>query len=82
MFSFKDDINTMCLTCEHVLNKEKPILHISHDAHDGMWQFLCGDEHELSQCRIVSLKEIFDIDNSINEVSNVLRGIAIGNSLK
>lgn len=30
-----------------------------------MWQFLCGQEHEIEEEKIVSLKSIFELDNSV-----------------
>lgn len=44
-FPFEDAPNTACIVCRHVMDKEKAITYISHDADDGMWQFLCDEEH-------------------------------------
>ncbi len=30
-----------------------------------MWQFLCGKTHKTDEAKLVSLKWVFDIDNSI-----------------
>lgn len=61
-FPFDDAPNTATITCCHVINKEKPILYVSHDEDDRKWQFLYGNMHET---RIVSLKLIFDMDTSV-----------------
>lgn len=53
------------MTCSHIIEYEKPILYVSHDKDDGMWQFLCGQEHEIEEEKIVSLKSIFELDNSV-----------------
>lgn len=64
-FPFYDAPNTATIVCCHVMNKETPILYVSHDEDDGMWQFLCGESHDDNEARIVSLKYVFEIDNSV-----------------
>lgn len=34
--------NTATITCRHIIDGSLPILYVSHDEDDGMWQFLCG----------------------------------------
>ena len=70
-FPFKDKPDTAVITCVHILEENKPILYASHDADNGCWQFLCGKEHNIEESRIVSLKEIYKIDNSIKKISNL-----------
>ena len=41
-FPFYDAPNTATITCCHILENGEPILYVSHDEDDGMWQFLCG----------------------------------------
>lgn len=73
-FPFYDAPNTATIVCCHVMNKVAPILYVSHDADDGMWQFLCGKPHSEEDARIVSLKFAFELDNSVGE----LKGIPCG----
>ena len=37
-FPFDDQQNTACIVCCHILEGH-PILYVSHDEDDGMWQF-------------------------------------------
>ena len=37
---------------------DSPILYISHDEDDGMWQFLCGKTHKTDDARIAFLAAI------------------------
>ena len=67
-FPFKEAPNTACLVCKHVLDKKSPILYVSHDEDDGIWQFLCGCEHKEEDARIVSLLEIFMLDPSVGKL--------------
>lgn len=64
-FPFYDEPNTATIICCHILESKAPILYVSHDEDDGMWQFLCGKTHKTDEAKLVSLKWVFDIDNSI-----------------
>ncbi len=72
-FPFSDRPDTAVIVCRHVL-AGKPILHVSHDADDGMWQFLCGQPHQTADARIISLKEACDLDPSIGALKDLPRG--------
>ena len=69
-FPFDDDPHTACIVCNHVLKKEGAITYITHDE-DGMWQFLCDKEHSMDDARIVSLEEVYALDPSIGEVTDM-----------
>lgn len=64
-FPFYDAPDTAAIICCHIINDGKPILYVSHDEDDGMWQFLCGKAHETDEAKLVSLKSVFDLDNSV-----------------
>ena len=64
-FPFYDAPNTATIICCHILDNGEPILYVSHDEDDGMWQFLCGKAHETDEAKLVSLKSVFDLDNSV-----------------
>ena len=36
-----------------------------------MWQFLCGSAHDIDEARLVSLKEVFDLDNSVGVLKDM-----------
>lgn len=73
-FPFYDAPNTTSIICCHVMNGEEPILFVSHDEDDGMWQFLCGKTHATNDAKIVSLKFVFELDNSIGALGDMLCG--------
>lgn len=62
---FYDAPNTAVITCCHITDNGTPILYVSHDEDDGMWQFLCGKTHETDEAKLVSLKSVFDLDDSV-----------------
>ena len=56
------------------MNGEEPILFVSHDEDDGMWQFLCGKTHETDDAKLVSLEFVFKLDNSIGALIDMSCG--------
>ncbi len=68
-FPFYDAPNTATIICDHALNGEEPILFVSHDEDDGMWQFLCGKSHETDDAKLVSLKYVFELDSSVGDLA-------------
>ena len=65
MNRFNEPPNVAVLTTKNILNKKADILLVFHDEDDGMWQFLCGKAHETDEAKLVSLKSVFDLDNSV-----------------
>ncbi len=75
-FKFTDSENTACIVCDHAANEERPILYASHDAADGSWQFMCGqDDHDASNAKVISLKQATLIDESINDLYEMPLGV-------
>lgn len=72
-FPFDDQQNTACIVCCHILEGH-PILYVSHDEDDGMWQFLCGSNHNIEDASIVSLFEVYNVDYSICLLKDMPRG--------
>ena len=70
-FPFNESKKTAAITCCHIVENGADILYVSHDAEDGMWQFLCGGAHMQEQARVVSLNEIFTLDNTVSELANM-----------
>lgn len=70
-FPFNDLPDTAVITCCHILDCNSHILYVSHDEEDGMWQFLCGKNHDISEARVVALSEIFEKDSSVAQLANM-----------
>ncbi len=70
-FPFNDATNTATIICDHILEQGENILYVSHDEDDGMWQFLCGASHEITDAKLVSLEEVFSLDNSIAQLADM-----------
>ena len=74
-FKFKDSETKAVFTCDHVLDRKRPILYASHDS-EGDWQFLCGQEdHADENARVISLKQATEIDQSINDLFEMPIGV-------
>ena len=69
-FPFRDRPNTAVFTCVHVLDRERPILHVVHDE-DGDWQFLCGAPHGVDEARVIALEEAYDLDPSVGTLAGM-----------
>ena len=72
-FPFRDKPNTASFTCVHVLDRKRPILHVTHDE-DGYWQFLCGAPHPEDEARIIALEEAYELDPSVGQLAGMDRG--------
>lgn len=71
---FEDKPNVMVITTKNIILNGSPILSIWHDSDDGMWQFLDGTSVSEEDAMIVSLADIVEMDNSVNEVSDLPLG--------
>ena len=69
-FPFREAPHTAAIACCHVLDGA-PILRVTHDREDGMWQFLCGGEHEAHEARVIALQEAYDLDASISRLADM-----------
>ena len=47
--------NQAVICCEHVLDRSRPILRVTHDEEDEDWQFLCGQPHNGVGGRVVCI---------------------------
>ncbi|MCM1356060.1 MAG: hypothetical protein NC212_06620 [Staphylococcus sp.] len=73
-YPFEDAPDTATIICRHIVEDNAPILYVSHDEDDGMWQFLCGKDHETNDAKLVSLKWVYDHDPSVG----LLKDLPIG----
>lgn len=71
---FKDSQFADALSTLPVLEDEAPILLVSHDADDGMWQVLCGTTNEPDDGRLTCLGCLFELDPTLAEIADLPRG--------
>ncbi|HJZ93651.1 MAG TPA: hypothetical protein VKE40_22440 [Gemmataceae bacterium] len=71
---FDDPKNVATLTVRQVVHLGHPILLVSHDAEDGMWQFLTGDAVDMADALIVSLQSVYLLDPSIAGLADLPLG--------
>ena len=57
-------------TTRQVLEREEPILHVSHDSDDHSWQFL-GSEARPEDAKIILLEEAVKLDPSVLQVADL-----------
>ena len=71
---FAEPKNVAVLTTRSVVEVTAPILHVTHDEDDGMWQFHSSHDVSPEQAMIVALSEVFSLDPSIAELANLPLG--------
>jgi hypothetical protein len=71
---FDDPENVTAITTVHVLERRLPILLVTHDDDDGMWQVLCGTTNDPSDGRIVCLGCMYQLDPTIRDLADLPRG--------
>ena len=69
-FKFLERENLATFTTKYINELERPILNVYHEP-DGDWMFLCGTTSNQDDMKIVCLREIVEIDNSVNELFNL-----------
>jgi len=76
LFMFEEPENTACIACKHVVEESAPILHVTHDEDDGMWQFMCGAEsHETEDGMVITLMNAVRLDPTINDLYEMPMGV-------
>lgn len=68
---FNDKKDVITITTKGIVEESKPILYVTHDDDDGMWQFHDGKELKEEDARVVSLKEVYALDSSISNLANM-----------
>jgi hypothetical protein len=71
---FADPVNVTAITTVKVLEEDQPILLVTHDEEDGMWQVLCGITNDPEDGRIVCLGCLYDRDPTIGELADLPLG--------
>ena len=68
-YKFNVSENKRARVCVHILKRQKDILNIS-VSKNRFWSFSCDiKKHRLSEWRKTTLKDVFEYDNSISDVS-------------
>ena len=57
-------------TTRQVLEREEPILRVTHDTDDHDWQFL-GSDAQAEDAKIISLEEAVELDPSVLQVADL-----------
>jgi hypothetical protein len=71
---FNDEPNVMVITTKRIIDKVAKVTLVFHDEDDGMWQFLDGIDNDENGAAIISLQEMVNIDNSVEEVADLPLG--------
>jgi hypothetical protein len=70
VWPFKDPPDRRVYTTRFVVDKDFPILVVSHDP-DGEWEFLCGTTDKPKDAREILLGEVVELDERLLEVADL-----------
>jgi hypothetical protein len=71
---FSDPPNVAVFTTRKIVEGKGWIVHVTHDADDGAWQFLGLSGAEMEEARVVSLREIVERNEAIKELADLPLG--------
>jgi hypothetical protein len=71
---FVDPPNVTAISTVHILEGRLPILRVTHDIDDGIWQILCGTTNDPAEGRVLCLGCLFERDRSIGELADLPLG--------
>jgi hypothetical protein len=69
----RQDLDKAVFTLKSIVNRQSEILYIVHDQEDE-WQFLSGGVASLEDMMIVSLRQIIEIDDTIQQILHLAKG--------
>ncbi len=68
---FADPPNVVSFALRQIMDGDKPILLVSHDSDEGMWQFLDGDAVSMDDAMLVLLKNVVALDPTVAELADL-----------
>jgi hypothetical protein len=68
---FADPPNVAAITMRQIVHDGRPILLVAHDDDDGSWQFLTGEDLDVADGMLVSLKSMVERDPSLVELADL-----------
>ena len=68
---FADPPNVVAITVRQIVERQKPILLVSHDEDDGCWQFHTNDGARMEDALVVSLSHVVTIDPSVTQLADL-----------
>ncbi len=71
---FADPKDVAVITLKSIAMGGSPVLHVTHDADDGMWQYLDGMTVSEENASVLSLEEITRIDPTVMELADLPLG--------
>ena len=71
---FQHPENSLAITMRQVLEGAEPILLVSYDDADGVWQFIGTSDACVTDGRVVCLLDVFRLDPTIAQVADLAPG--------
>ena len=68
---FDQPRNCAVLVTREVLERQEPILHVTHDADDQSWQFIGSTDGTAENGRVIALHEAVALDSSVLRLADL-----------
>jgi hypothetical protein len=68
---FDEPKNLAVITLRQIMHSDSPILHVTHDADDGGWQFLSEGPPREADATVVALHRVVARDPSVAELADL-----------
>jgi hypothetical protein len=68
---FPESRDCAILVTREVLDREEPILHVTHDSDDHGWQFIGSSAGTLENGRVIALYEAVQLDPSVLQLADL-----------
>ena len=62
------------ITTVGVIERDLPILRVTHYDHDDSWAFVCGTTSDTADARVISMKTALKMDPSLRDIADLPPG--------
>ncbi len=62
------------ITAVNVIERNYPVLRVTHYTDDHSWAFLCGTTNETSDGRVIGMEEALELDPTLAEIADLPPG--------
>ena len=73
-WQFRDPPNVAVITSKKIVHDGDWIAYVTHDEDEGGWQFHNREPMSEEDAAVVSLRSIFELDNSVGELADLPLG--------
>lgn len=72
--AFDQEPNVAAITTVNVLDRDAPILVVTHYLDDRSWAFLCGLTNDEADGRVIAMSTALGLDPALRQIADLPRG--------